>query len=152
MAISDRRLTCVFDGLAASDVPALAEIEKLSSPSPWTSAQIEVELKKPVSCFLTAREEGRPVGFGGFWLVEGEAQLATLAVHPSRRRRGIGGELLRRLCGAARDRGARFMSLEVRVGNAAALRLYGAQGFVETSRRPAFYEGKETAVLMEKKL
>lgn len=141
--------------MTEADVPSLARLESLSSQNPWNAAQIAEELEKPSSRFFVVRapEVGSPASaFGGFWLVAGEAQLAELAVAPDKRRRGLGRALLWRLFREAAVSGASRMTLEVRAGNAAALALYAAEGFRETSRRPRFYDGKEDAVLMEKSL
>lgn len=135
--------------MTEADVPSLARLESLSSQNPWSAAQIAEELEKPSSHFFVVRPAA---AFGGFWLVAGEAQVAELAVAPDKRRRGLGRALLRRLAQEAAALGASRMTLEVRAGNAAALALYAAEGFRETSRRPRFYGGKEDAVLMEKPL
>ncbi|MGQ0645616.1 MAG: ribosomal protein S18-alanine N-acetyltransferase [Elusimicrobiota bacterium] len=141
-----------FSPMTAADAPFLAEIEKEASPSPWSEAQFRSELEKAISRFWTARADGAPAGYAGFWLVEDEAQLANIAVRADLRRRGLGRELLRFVAGEAAGLGAARLTLEVREGNAAARRLYESEGFAETSRRPKFYQGRETAILMEKKI
>lgn len=146
------QLVFTYPRMALRDISALAEIEKRSSLSPWSEAQIRAELAKERAHFWTARAGGRAVGYAGFWLVQDEAQVATVAVHPEFRRRGIARRLFQIMGEAARELGARRMTLEVREGNTAARRLYETEGFQETFRRPRFYEGTETAVLMERSL
>ena len=138
--------------MGPEDLPALAAIDAASSASPWTEPQFQAELSKDISRFWTLRAGGSPRGFAGIWLVDGEAQLANIALSPDVRRRGWGRLLLRFLEERARALGAVRMTLEVREGNRAARRLYESQGFLETFRRPRYYEGRETAILMEKKL
>jgi ribosomal protein S18 acetylase RimI-like enzyme len=58
----------------------------------------------------------------------------TLAVAPDRRRQGVGRSLLESGYRWARDAGVRKISLNVRAGNEAAIRLYQAQGFVVEGR------------------
>ncbi|HXR96340.1 MAG TPA: ribosomal protein S18-alanine N-acetyltransferase [Terriglobales bacterium] len=78
-----------------------------------------------------------------------EAEIHDLQVEPSHRRHGIGTALIRRALGAACERGARWIYLEVRESNAGARRLYRAQGFTECGRREAYYNAPvEAAILM----
>ena len=77
-----------------------------------------------------------------------EAEILTLAVHPERRRHGLGSALL----GAAVDRaiasGARSMFLEVAVTNKAARALYAAHGFVEAGLRRRYYSDGTDALIL----
>jgi ribosomal-protein-alanine N-acetyltransferase len=74
-------------------------------------------------------------------------------VRERERKKGIGGELLRRGLGAARRRGALAALLEVRAGNAVAQLLYASQGFEVVGRRRNYYhDPAEDALLMSKQL
>jgi ribosomal-protein-alanine N-acetyltransferase len=91
----------------------------------------------------------RITGFAGFWLVEDEAHIGTLALHPAWRGRGLGEQLLAALLRRAADLGARLVTLEVRAGNHVAQRLYRKYGFEEVGRRKAYYrDNHEDALLM----
>jgi ribosomal-protein-alanine N-acetyltransferase len=134
------------------DVPALLEIEQTSFSTPWTWGELEEELDKSAARVWVAVEGEGVVGFAIQWFIAGEAQLANIAVRADRRGRGLGKKLMERLLEDARVKGMAKMTLEVRVGNTPALALYRSLGFVETSRRPKFYEDQADAVLMEKTL
>ncbi len=136
----------------ANDVPALLEIERASFGTPWTLGEIEEELDKPLSRLWVAEVDGRLAAFGIQWFVVGEAQLANIAVHPDFRGRGLGKQMMLRLLENARAEGMEKMTLEVRTGNTAAHDLYLKLGFVETCRRPRFYEDQDEAILMERKV
>ena len=58
-----------------------------------------------------------------------EAALASVAVHPARRTRGLGTALVREALLRARAAGARWLTLEVDADNLAAVRLYRREGF-----------------------
>lgn len=78
-----------------------------------------------------------------------EVELESIAVAGELRGRGIGGGLLHSAVGAARNCGARQLSLEVRESNRAATRLYSRFGFTEIGRRSGYYRSPdEDAVLM----
>jgi ribosomal-protein-alanine N-acetyltransferase len=62
------------------------------------------------------------------------AGLASIAVHPHHRGRGLGSVLLRDAVNRARGAGARWLSLEVDADNRAAIELYHAEGFCTVRR------------------
>jgi ribosomal-protein-alanine N-acetyltransferase len=134
------------------DVAAAAAIDRRASASPWSVAQFEQELSRPHSRAWALAEGPDLRGFAFLWLVADEGQVANIAVAEEHRRRGDGARLLARLLDEARRAGARRATLEVREGNAAARALYEKHGFRTTHRRPAFYENREAALLMERGL
>ena len=85
------------------------------------------------------------VGVCCAWVVAGEVQILEVATHPSARREGVGGLVVRAACDRCTE-GDAF--LEVRATNAAALGLYRKLGFDEEGRRRGYYNDGEDAVLM----
>ena len=79
------------------------------------------------------------VGFVGVWLLIEEAHIVTLAVRDDYRRRGVGELLLITIIEAARLAGQEVVTLECRVSNAAALRLYDKYGFQRVGIRSRYY-------------
>ena len=77
----------------------------------------------------------------------GEAELLTLAVDRSHRRKGIGALMVRELCRAARDAGATQMFLEVAADNHAAIKLYQGANFATVGQRRAYYAGTDALVM-----
>ncbi|HXZ75626.1 MAG TPA: ribosomal protein S18-alanine N-acetyltransferase [Streptosporangiaceae bacterium] len=97
------------------------------------------------------RPAGGPavVGVVVVWLVVDEAHIATLAVHPELRRRGLGRRLLCTALTESAQAGAVSALLEVRAGNAAAQGLYQHFGFEVVGRRAHYYrDNHEDALLM----
>jgi ribosomal-protein-alanine acetyltransferase len=134
------------------DVAAAADIDRRASASPWTEAQFQRELAGPHSRGWALVDGGALRGYAFLWMAADEGQVANLAVTETHRRRGAGARLLACLLDEARRAGARRVTLEVREGNAPARALYEKHGFVTTHRRPAFYENREAALLMERGL
>ena len=90
------------------------------------------------------------VGYGGLWVVNGEAHITTLGVDPEHRRNGIGERLLIALLSEAIIRGAKHVALEVREGNLAARRLYGRFGFQQVDKRLNYYaDNRENAIVLQ---
>ena len=131
--------------MRAEDIPSLLEIESVSGTPPWTRGMFDAELALPSSLTLVAYESGgkRPVAFAAARVAPDKAHLIELAVHPGFRDRGVGGELLRRLTGRAREKGCKKMELEFREDNLPAKKLYESAGFTAVGQRKGFYETSE---------
>jgi [ribosomal protein S18]-alanine N-acetyltransferase len=119
---------------------ALAAIHAASFvvPRPWSEAEFADLLASP-TVFLLTESEGFLLGR----VVADEAELLTLAVTPTNRRKGIGQRLVGRFLSEARSRGARHAFLEVSAENLAAIMLYRAIGFVDAGRRKAYYRAAD---------
>jgi ribosomal-protein-alanine N-acetyltransferase len=92
------------------------------------------------------------LGYGGFWLMAGEAHISTIAVRPEWRRRGIGELLLVAMLERAVELGGDVATLEVRVSNVAAQALYQKYGFAKVGLRPHYYRDRgEDALIMTTK-
>ena len=89
------------------------------------------------------------VGFAGLWVMVDEAHVTTFAVDPRWRRRGVGERLLLGLLDIAVARRAREATLEVRLSNVPARRLYEKFGFRPVGIRPRYYsDNGEDALIM----
>ncbi len=133
-----------------ADIPAVQALDRQAFALPWPPSAYAHELHhSPHSRLWVAEVEGQVVGFIVLWLILDEAHVATLAVHPDFRRRGIARRLLETLLTAAREAGARLATLEVRAGNLPAQALYRHYGFREVGRRPKYYtDNGEDALIM----
>ncbi len=130
-------------------LPPVLELEKLCFSLPWSREAFLPELTDP-GCFWRAAMRGETLaGYAGFRAVLDEGYISNIAVSPALRRQGIGAALLRAMLEEGARRGLAFLTLEVRVGNAAARRLYRRAGFREAGIRPGYYEKpREDALLM----
>jgi ribosomal protein S18 acetylase RimI-like enzyme len=77
----------------------------------------------------------------------GEAELLRIAVDPAHRGQGLGRTLLEACQRELEAEGLERLYLEVRVSNAAAIRLYGACGWKRCGLRSGYYSDGEDAVL-----
>ena len=162
------------------DVAEVMEIERVSFPSPWSARAYRYELQENnLSHYLVARLQ-RPLtrkepgfwvrlrrslgvaaspgvnilGYGGFWLMAGEAHISTIAVRPEWRRRGIGELLLVAMLELAVELGGDVATLEVRVSNVTARSLYHKYGFAKVGLRPRYYSdrGEDALIMTTKRL
>lgn len=89
------------------------------------------------------------VGFAGFWALADEVHIINIAVRESYRRRGIGEQLIIAMIEMAKEMKAKIITLEARVSNIPAQKLYTNFGFVQVGVRKAYYtDNKEDAVIM----
>lgn len=137
----------IFVRLSLDDLPALMSIEQASFPTPWSVGTYRSELRNRTASYWAMRPgvQSLPpdapalLGYAGLWHLGDEAHVTTIAVHPDWRRRHLGEWLLIQLLGAARDRGADSVTLEVRVRNRPAIELYHKLGFKTVGVRRGYY-------------
>lgn len=93
--------------------------------------------------------KGHLLGYAGMWLMVDEAHITTIAMRTAWRGKGLGELLLVSLIDVARDLAIARMTLEVRVSNEAAQRLYRKYGFDQAGVRPRYYsDNNEDAFIM----
>jgi ribosomal-protein-alanine N-acetyltransferase len=106
-------------------------------------------LPQPVERTSAEEAQTAVVGYGGLWLMVDEAHVTSVAVHPQFRGKGLGELLMLSLMEVALRLNARFVTLEVRVSNAVARKLYEKLGFRQAGIRPRYYtDNNEDAVVM----
>jgi ribosomal-protein-alanine N-acetyltransferase len=135
---------------AIADLPAVQLIERASFTTPWPPQAYRQELESNrLAAYLIGEIGDEIVAYGGVWLMVDEAHVTTFAVHPRYRRRGIGERLLLSLIDLSIARRAREATLEVRLSNLGARRLYEKYGFRPVGIRPRYYsDNQEDALIM----
>lgn len=135
------------------DIPQVAEIERASFSQPWSAQGFLDTLRNKNTIYLSAEENGEILGYLGLWKSFTEADITNVAVKKTARRRGVAGLLLREAKRISKENGITSLTLEVRAGNTAALRLYEKYGFHSVGVRPGFYDlPREDAVIMRAEL
>jgi ribosomal-protein-alanine N-acetyltransferase len=139
--------------MTADDLPAVLAIEGASFPVPWSEAMFRAELARDFACCRVIRDAGVMLAYAVFWVTTDEVNLHIIATAPEHRGRGLGRALMAAMHTEAASRGAVSALLEVRVGNAAAIALYAAFGYVVIGRRRAYYQDNgEDALVMSRPL
>jgi [ribosomal protein S18]-alanine N-acetyltransferase len=143
-------LKLTIEPMRLEDLAEVQRIEQASFSTPWPENAYRSELMtNRLATYLVARAAGRIVAYGGMWLMVDEAHITTFAVHPAWRHQRIGERLLLAFLDLARDRHAREATLEVRLSNLAARRLYEKYGFRPVGLRPRYYsDNNEDALIM----
>ncbi len=141
----------VIRRLELDDLDAIETIERQSMPAPWSRAMFAGEIAKPTSLCLGAfdPDDGRLVGYVVVSRYVEAWHVMNLVVAPDRRRRGVATRLLSEVFARTAGGRQRGYTLEVRVSNTAAIRLYERLGFRAQGVRPGYYtDNREDALVM----
>jgi ribosomal-protein-alanine N-acetyltransferase len=134
--------------MVAGDLLAVVELERDIYPQPWSLRVFEEELALSNRTYLVAEHPGGIlIGYGGFLLVEDDAHITTLAVGEAARGRRLGTRIMLVLVATAMARGARHLTLEVRVSNLAAQALYRRFGLAPVGLRKNYYRNEDAIVM-----
>ena len=137
--------------LTLRDLGSVETIERASYPTPWSRSMFAGELTKPSSISLGAFEDRVLVGYVIVSRYVDAWHVMNVAVDPEQRGRGIGSALLERLFAATASDARRGYTLEVRVSNVGAIRLYERLGFRGRGVRRGYYtDNREDALIMWK--
>jgi ribosomal-protein-alanine N-acetyltransferase len=148
--------------MTPADLDEVMPLERRCFKDPWTrhmylsdltgnALATYLVLRLPAGVSARKAERGAApslLAYGGFWLLLDEAHIATIASHPGWRGCGLGECLMLALLDQATTRGAALATLEVRVGNTPARRLYEKLGFEEVGERRKYYRDGEDALIM----
>jgi ribosomal-protein-alanine N-acetyltransferase len=135
--------------LELGDLSAIEAIEQEAYPTPWSRSMFASELAKPTSICLGAFEGRDLIGYVINSRYVDAWHVMNVAVAPERQRRGVASALLERLFELTRDDERRGYTLEVRVSNEDAIRLYERLGFESRGIRRGYYtDNREDALIM----
>lgn len=138
----------IITNMTADHVPQIAELEKLCFSDAWSEKSIASELENELALWLVAVDGDTVAGYIGSQTVLGEADMMNVAVAPEYRRRGIARKLVEELISRLN---AHSLTLEVRVSNENARRLYDSMGFQQVGLRKKYYEKpREDALILRK--
>ncbi len=145
--VSGQRVS--FRSMVPADLDEVMAIERTSFRHPWSSNFFLEELQVACARSILAQVNDKIVGYVLFWLLPDAVDIHNIAVHTEFRRKRIGQSLLQHVLEQARNRSSSRVTLEVRVSNIAAQKLYESVGFVSQGLRKGYYsDDGEDAVIM----
>lgn len=133
------------------DIDQMARVDEMCFSTPWTKADFKKELtNNPLALYLVAEADDKVIGYAGLWCIVDEGHITNIAVHSDYRQNGIAKDLVDKMLKEANARaGTKNFTLEVRVSNEPAIRLYKGFGFKEMGKRIGYYsDNKEDALIM----
>lgn len=127
--------------MVEEDVDSVSQIEEQLFSKPWTKQDFMNSMSDRHNIYVVAENEQHEiVGYCGIWGVLDEGQITNVAVRSSEQGKGIGYRMLEELLAIGKNEGLSQFTLEVRVSNEKAIRLYQKLGFEEEGIRKNFYD------------
>ena len=134
------------------DIPAVTDLEKVcfEGKDPWSYGAFynEIVENSDKTLYLVALADGKVIGYMGVWMILDEGQITNVAVDPEYRRRHIAESLIEEMVRRTAEEGVTSWTLEARVDNDPAIRLYEKMGFRGEGIRPKYYEYDGTDALI----
>jgi ribosomal-protein-alanine N-acetyltransferase len=131
------------------DVEAIKDIVSSSLGEYYPESLYLQQSRQWKEGFLVCLHEGHVVGLlMGTMQGKEEARVLLLAVEKPHRKKGIGTELMKRFISISKERGAKRVSLEVRVSNREAIQFYEHLGFTKNGVLLMYYSDMEDGIKM----
>lgn len=138
-----------IEKLNKSDLDLVLKIENRCFAIPWSRNMYLSEFDNSLAHYFAIRYFDKVVGYAGLWVIMDEAHITNIAVDSNHQNIGLGSKLMSHIIEEARKLGCNKMTLEVRVGNEAAIHLYKKYRFKTCGIRKKYYEdNNEDALIM----
>ena len=145
-----------FEPLLAPQLDRVVALEQRAYAHAWSRVNFLDALHSGYQAQLLMAEDGELLGY--FVAMKGvdEVHLLNITVAVEHQGQGLAGVMLEALAVWTRGQGVHWLWLEVRVGNAAAIRAYERQGFRRVGVRKDYYPAaqgeRESAIVMSLQL
>ncbi|SES24129.1 ribosomal-protein-alanine N-acetyltransferase [Gracilibacillus ureilyticus] len=139
-----------FRQMTEADIDRVYEIDLLSFPKPWPKDIYYEEMQtNNFARYFVAVVGDEIVGFCGSWMILDEAQITNIAIDPAYRGNHYGEGLFQYVLNYAVANGVKRLSLEVRVSNLVAQRMYKKFGLLPGGIRKNYYtDNQEDALVL----
>jgi len=135
--------------LKLADIPSIEQVERRAYTTPWSRTMFAGEIAKPTSRCFGAFDDERLAGYLIVSRYVDAWHIMNVAIDEPYRRRGLACHMLEQLFAETSGDGTRGYTLEVRVSNHGAIRLYERLGFQPTGIRRGYYtDNREDALIM----
>lgn len=145
------KLEISIENLMLADLDALMEIESTAyGPHHWSRDSFAAELDNKIAKYYAVKNiENRLIAYAGVWNIVDEAHITTIAVHKDFRRKHIAEALIAKILEDCYNNYIKYITLEVRAGNEAAIGLYTKFGLKSLGTRKGYYQDNgEDALIM----
>lgn len=135
-----------------SHLDEVMRIEEESFPDPWSRGSFQREISENTyAYYFVAELEGKVLAYIGAWIVTDELHITNLAIKKEYRKMGLAQKLIDYIVDFSVEEECKRATLEVRVSNLPAIKLYEKKGFVAVGTRPKYYSNdNEDALIMWK--
>lgn len=143
--------TVIINKMTSDDVDGVISIEQAAyGDHHWSRESFLSEINNELARYYSLHTpEGEMVGYAGCWHILEEAHITTIAIAPDFRRRKYAEALLKRIIDDCYMEKIKYITLEVRVSNEPAIKLYTKYGFSSFGVRKGYYQdNNEDALIM----
>ena len=140
-----------IEPMTQNDVEAVVKIEEEAyGKHHWAKKSFYDEMANNLAKYYVAKTlDGQLVGYAGTWHIIDEGHITTIAVKKSHLRKHIGEALIVKILEDCYNEGVKYLTLEVRTSNTAAIGLYSKYGFNSLGTRKGYYQdNNEDALIM----
>lgn len=137
--------------MTTEDVEEVFQIEKLIHPNHhWSKNSFYNELSNKLASYWVIKDENNKIlAFIGAWIIFEEAHITTLGTHPDFRRLHLAQILILKIIEVCYKLMVKYITLEVRESNIAAISLYQKFLFESIGQRKNYYQDNgENAIIM----
>ena len=137
--------------MTRDDVDSVVKIEEDAyGPHHWAKSSFYDELSNKLARYYCAKtSDGELAGYAGTWHIIDEGHITTIAVKKDYLRNHIGEAIIHRILEDCYKDGVKYLTLEVRVSNTPAIKLYEKYGFQSLGTRKGYYQdNNEDALIM----
>ena len=136
--------------MSERDIDEVWQIELDLFTMPWSRPSFLYEVSDSRNSYpVVGVQDGSVVAYAIVWFVGDELHIGNIAVTKALQGRGMGKRLLEYLLEEASNREVEYVTLEVRVSNVRAIRLYRTYGFKPIALRKRYYsDNGEDAMVM----
>ena len=132
-----------------NDLDLLVDLEKKYFKSPWTKEQYYREINEnEFSKNVVLIENNHIVGYINYWIIFDQATINKIFILEEKRKFGYGQKLIDYAIEDIKKNDCIIVTLEVRVSNLSAIKLYEKSNFKIILRKKEYYSDKEDAFYM----
>ena len=137
--------------MTKDDIQDVAAIEEeVYGRHHWSKSAFYDEMSNDIAKYYTAKTScGEIAAYAGTWHIIDEGHITTIAVQKKFWRNHIGEALISRIIEDCYRNEIKYLTLEVRVSNIPAIKLYEKYGFQSLGTRKQYYQdNNESALIM----
>ena len=140
-----------IDYMKKEDIESVVRIEEEAyGKHHWAKSSFYDEMSNNLAKYYTAKlSNGEIVGYAGTWHIIDEGHITTIAVRNDYLRNHIGEAIIQKIIEDCYKDNVKYLTLEVRVSNIPAIKLYEKYGFQSLGTRKGYYQdNNEDALIM----
>ena len=141
----------IITQMTKDDIEDVVQIEaEAYGEHHWSKSSFYDEMQNNLAKYYVAKtSSGELVGYAGTWHIIDEGHITTIAVKKDFQRQHIGEAIIIKILEDCYANMIKYLTLEVRVSNQAAIGLYTKYGFNSLGTRKGYYQdNNEDALIM----